>query len=327
MSASPRLSLVIPTTPPRRAKLAALLESIRDSDAPREALEVVLSIDAQSDAPLACARDILPPDLPLVALTQPSAGPAAARNRAIAAASGAWVLSLDDDMRLAPHTLRMHLAAIDALPPDAPPRAFLGRVDWPPERLCSAWDQLLAQSSMLFFQNAYDATGALGFRYFWSGHICAPRRCVLDAGGFNTRFPAAMHEDIELGWRLERGCGLQVYALPQAHAWHDHPLTPQDYLRREHTAGRCAAMARQINGGFHADVWGRLEPLDAAAAALEKLFGATARQALTLLEGLTTRAASLTASELQATYLAHLPLKRLVFARGYLDQPLPDWAG
>lgn len=77
---------------------------------------------------------------------------------------------------------------------------------------------------------------------------------MREAGGFDERFPDAMHEDIELGWRLERRFGLRVQPLMTVMSWHDHPLSPRAYFEREYRSGRAAAAVREINPAFHQDV-------------------------------------------------------------------------
>lgn len=322
MSTSCELSLIIPTCPPRAPKLRALLNSIAATNAERGRFEVVLTVDAQDAGPLALARDILPAEIAVQGLTQAHAGPAGARNWALAHARGAWLLFLDDDMRLEPGTIPAHLARIRRAP-DAT-LAYLGRADPPPERLRSPWDHLLAETAMVFFWNTIRPGRRYGFRYFWTCHLSVRAECVRACGGFDARFPDAMHEDIELGWRLAERAGMHVEPLLEARGWHDHALSPREYFFREYRSGRAAAAARSINPAFYAALWGRLRPAQMHEL-LQGSFRLAARQVLARLQEWSRPSSRHpSADELQLAYLAHLPLKRLMFCHGFLDLPFEE---
>ncbi len=178
-------------------------------------------------------------------LTKDHAGPAAARNHAIEHARGRWLVFYDDDARVEPDTIPGHLAAIRAEPDAA--IAHLGRVDWPDELLDAPWSRLLAESSMLFFWDRMVDRQTYGFRHFWTTNLSVPRELVHLAGGFDEGFPTAIHEDIELGWRLQERFGLRVRVHQGIRCLHDHGLSVNDYFAREHKSGRSALAARTIN--------------------------------------------------------------------------------
>ncbi len=351
------LSIIVPTHG-RSAKLRTLMSGIASTPrSDHEALEVVVVVDGRDEAPLAEAA-ALPGSMRFVGLTKDHAGPAAARNHAIRRASGRWVLFFDDDARVDEKTISGHLQLIRRDP--AAGDAHLGRVDWPAELLDSRWRILLAESSMLFFWDKMRSGEAYGFRHFWTTNLSVRRENILAVGGFDEKFPSAIHEDIELGWRLARRFGTRVRVDTSVQCLHDHPLGPRDYFLREHKSGRSAAAARAINPAFHAEVWGwienSLEPqvasrrsgrsnrprsgqsecaaggrygaLENMLATLRKLFDSSARQVLDLLEAWAEPSALRPGrDEMHATYLAHLPLKRLFFLQGYLDRPFEDlWA-
>ncbi len=318
-----KLSVIIPTCPARTAKLRRLLEGIAATRADRRHFEVVLVVDEADDGPLRLAHATLPHDLALRGLTQPHYGPARARNLAIRHARGEWLLFLDDDMVIDGQVIPAHVERIRQAP--GAKLAYLGGAELPPAGRTSPWLHLLARSPMVFFSTDLRPDERYGFRYFWTCHLSVRADLVRELGGFDERFPDAMHEDIELGWRLEQRCGLQVAPLLEPPAWHDHPLSPREYFLREHRSGRSAAAARAINPAFFHAVWARFEQPQETLAMLRDLFTYASRQALGRLSAWadpSTRCP--TDDELQAAYLTHLPLKRMMFCQGMLGRPFEE---
>lgn len=324
---APDLSIVIPTRPARLAKLRPLLASIAAT--PTSALErceLLLVVDDEDQAPIQAAAQILPPPLRFRGFHGPHRGLAPAKNTGVNQAQGRWLLFLDDDLLLGSDSIPAHLQAIDAARREpGRPQAFVGAVDWPEWLLRTRWDDLLANSPMLFFQSAMRRGEDYNFRHFIGGHTSVPAELVRAAGGFNPRFGGLMHEDIELGWRLEQRFGLRV-RRSDARGWHDHPLTVRQYFEREHRAGVAALRASEINPAFHAVVWGKLGEPQATLSALLRIFGLAARQTRELLEKLEAAPLNPCADPLarQAAYLAHLPLKRIMFCAGAGGEAFDD---
>ncbi len=231
------LSVIVPTRD-RSTKLRTLLSGIASTASDHDAFEVIVVVDGPDAAPLEAAS-VLPDDIHFVGLTKDHAGPAAARNLAIEHAQGDWLLFYDDDARVDEQTIAGHLQWIHKSPASA--EARLGRVDWPDELIDSPWRVLLAESSMLFFWEHMTSGQTYGFRHFWTTNLSVRRDQVRRVGGFNERFPSAIHEDIELGWRLNREFGLQVRVDTSIRCLHDHALTPRDYFLREHKSGASAS--------------------------------------------------------------------------------------
>ncbi len=312
------LSVIIPTYG-RSDKLRTLLEGIAATKDDHDAFEVIVVVDGHDEAPLEVAST-LPATIRFQGLTKVHAGPAAARNFAIEHACGDWLVFFDDDLRVDEHTIPGHLRLIrddrNAV------RAHLGRADWPHELLDSPWRQLLAQTSMLFFWDHMTSGKHYGFRHFWTLNLSVRRDCVLQVGGFREQFPWAMHEDIELGWRLQESLGLQVHVDTSIRSLHDHPLAPYDYLLREHKSGRSANVARTINRRFHDRIWPWVRQPQQQLATLQALFLPAAQQVLSLFYAWAGPSDHRPQrDELHAAYLAHLPLKRMAFLEGYLNRP------
>jgi glycosyltransferase involved in cell wall biosynthesis len=315
------LSIIIPTYR-RSPKLQTLLSGIADTPDQHERFEVLVVVDGPDEAPLACA-DVLPSSIRFVGLTKPHAGPAAARNLAIEHAGGRRVLFFDDDARVDANTIAGHLDWIDANPDST--EALLGRVDWPDELIDSPWRVLLAESSMLFFWDRMQSGQAYGFRHFWTTNLSVRRDAVREVGGFREQFPTAIHEDIELGWRLQTQFGLRVRVDTSIRCLHDHPMDPHAYFVREHKSGLSAKAARAINPAFHDEVWGWIDDPQRMIQTLHQLFSRSGREVLRLLESWAKPSAQRpSGDEREAAYLAHLPLKRMFFLQGYLERPFDD---
>jgi hypothetical protein len=198
--------------------------------------------------------------------------------------------------------------------------ANLGWCAWPAELLRTRWGRLLDDMPLVFFWPQLAAAGGGDFRYFWTCNLSVRTELVRALDGFDARLPD-MHEDTELGWRLGQRFGTRVRLLPEARAVHDHPLTVAAYLHREYRSGRSAAAARAANPAFFDAIWSNLGDPEATYDVLRRLFLLGAQQCHALLRGWETEAgAGASADDLRAAYLAHLPLKRLVFCHGLLGR-------
>ena len=140
--------------------------------------------------------------LPVVAVRQDNAGPAAARNRGIREATGDLVVFIDDDVVPAPDLLAAHLRHHDASGNDD--TVVIGPMITPTDDVLSPWVRW--EQDMLYKQYAamergdWEATA----RQFYTANASIARRHLLDAGGFDEAFRRA--EDVELAYRLaDRG--------------------------------------------------------------------------------------------------------------------------
>lgn len=315
------LSVIIPTYK-RSRKLQTLLDGLAHTEWDHSAFEVIVVVDGEDDEPLKCAKN-LPDSIRFKGFTKQHAGPAAARNFGINKARGDWIIFFDDDARVNAQTLGGHLKLIRQNP-DAT-LAYLGRVDWPEELIDSPWREMLARTSMLFFWDQMTSRNQYGFRHFWTSNLSVKREFVLSVGGFNEQFPSAMHEDIELGWRLHEKFGLEVHVDKSIISLHDHALDPCDYLLREYKSGRSAQAAKSINPLFHEQIWAWVDNPKQQLKTLETLFIKSACDVLGILQTWSQPSdIHPSREELHTTYLAHLPLKRMMFLQGYLNRPFDE---
>jgi hypothetical protein len=147
----------------------------------------------------------------VVAVAGPAAGPAAARNHGWRVSTAAWVAFLDDDV-VPDDDWRARLAEdIAAAPADLAGSQGRVRVPVPPDRRPTDWER-----NVEGLERARWATADLVYR----------RSALVDAGGFDERFPRAYREDADLGLRLTRA----GWRIEPGRRRVTHPVGPADPL-------------------------------------------------------------------------------------------------
>ena len=187
--ARPRLSVVVPVYNDAR-NLAECLAALRAAEIP--GCELIVVDDASPDDSADVARQA-----GAVVITLPqNSGPAAARNRGAAAATGEVLFFVDADVAVAPDAVRR---VDDAFAADPDLAALFGSYDDAPRApgMVSQYRNLLHH--WVHQQGNPEAST------FWAGCGAVRRATFLEVGGFDAglfRRPAI--EDIELGYRLRR---------------------------------------------------------------------------------------------------------------------------
>ena len=160
-------------------------------------------------------------------IRQDNAGPAAARNRGVAAAETRLVLFTDDDCRPRPGWAR---ALIDAQGGDAA-RLVGGRV------VNGLEGNAFSGASQAILTYSYDRFGGFEDRlsFFTTNNLCVDRQAFLDLGGLDAGYRFAS-EDRDLSFRWKGAGGHLAYA-PDAVVDHYHGLTARGFLRQHHSYG------------------------------------------------------------------------------------------
>ncbi len=169
---------------------------------------------------------------------QENAGPAKARNRALAMARGDIVLFTGDDIEPTPDLLAQHLEGHRLLADVH--AAVLGLTCWHPQAETTATMRHIdgpgaQQFSYHFFKDGteYD------FRHLYTSNVSLYRELLdREPEAFSTDFPAAAFEDAELGFRLARH-GLRIVYRASAVAYHHHHYEAPGFFARQR---RCGAM-------------------------------------------------------------------------------------
>ncbi|MAG56265.1 MAG: hypothetical protein CMJ83_08250 [Planctomycetes bacterium] len=257
----PLLSIVIPTYC-REVCLRNLLDRIALQDLP-PALFEVLVVDDGSPTPVTEWLDASCVPYSLHLDWQENAGPATARNRAIARARAPYLLILNDDAVPARDNFRRHL--VGQLGTDQP-TTILGSFDFDARACEDPFTDLMQHSTLLFEYLAMKAGGTYGWRFFYTCNLSLPKASVDAVGGFDESFRHAICEDTELGVRLD-DAGVPLLYDPRIRSWHDHDMDHQRYRRRSallghyrlHFVDRHPHMAGRFLGGeregFNRDAW------------------------------------------------------------------------
>jgi glycosyltransferase involved in cell wall biosynthesis len=194
-------SVVIPTF--RRAEtLFPVLDALAAQLEPPE-FEVVVVDDGSGDDTLPRLRSYRPP-YPFRFFSQENAGPATARNRGVREARGAVVVFLGDDTVPEPPLLSIHARTHAEKRPQ--PVAVLGYTTWPLGLRVSPFLHHINEYGLQFGYGLIHDPEEVPFNFFYTSNVSLPRDLLLEVGLFDTSFPHAAWEDIEVAYRLmQRG--------------------------------------------------------------------------------------------------------------------------
>ena len=235
---TPRISVIVPTYG-RPEKIEALLARLAAQSADPSSFEVVV-VDDGSPEPIRIARAT---PFALTLLRQENAGPAAARNTALARCAAPLCLILNDDAVPEGDVVARHLAVHAENERGArAPIAVLGTFRFAPGAVAaSAFVDLLDRTDLLFDFSHLEHAKLQGWPFFWTCNISLPTEAIRAVGGFDARLFPDIVEDVELGWRLEQR-GFRVLHRADLVCAHDHVWTMPAYFDRARRLG--AALAR-----------------------------------------------------------------------------------
>jgi len=165
---------------------------------------------------------------------QKNAGPGAARNKGIMAASGEYLLILNDDAILDTEALNLHYKT--HLDKKEEKIAVLGRFAMLPQYCKSPVGYILENSDVLFNYNTKTNGNYYNYHSFFTCNISIRRESVIDIGLFDEHFSAPAAEDIDLGFRLFHQ-GWRVYYVADCLAWHDHHLKISNFTNTHKLRG------------------------------------------------------------------------------------------
>ncbi len=315
-----RVSIIIPTARGREV-VEPCLRSIAQQDYDPSLIEVLPVYNGPVDPPDWSAADF---PFRLVVSRLESANIAAAKNVALAQARGDWLILLNDDVRPEPEFVRAHLRAHATV---ERPSMVLGRSDWRRYPDQTVFDELIQNTSMIFFYDRTQPHQFHGFRHAWNLNLSLARR-DLDGARFDERLGPFFFEDVELAWRLETRAGLRVWYAPEAGALHDHRYDAAGYFERERRLGAAALRLWRCNPECFRAVYHGDNPDRLAAYYDEYLRRESSGLAERLVHFQTLAGASaaslptnpqLRRDWLCVLYDAHLPLKRAEFRRGFCE--------
>jgi GT2 family glycosyltransferase len=171
--------------------------------------------------------------------TQANDGPGRARNHGVSLAQGRIVLFIGDDTVPAPRFLSEH-ARVHRTANDDPLVACLGYTGWPDGERVTAFMDYINDYGLQFGYRLIRDGDVVPFNFFYTSNISIARATLGDTP-FDTTFPAAAWEDIELAYRLEKE-GLKIRYNAAAVTRHYHQMDVDSFARRQFTVGRSGAI-------------------------------------------------------------------------------------
>jgi len=245
------LSVVVPTYR-RPALLERCLTSLWVQTLDADRYEVIAVDDGSGDETADVLREAARTSNVRPIIQPENRGPAAARNRGVAEARGALICFIDDDVVAAPDLLAQHLrfhaqAGDERL-------GVLGRIHWEPHLRVTSFMRWLDRSGLQFGYDTWLREGAVDPPYaaFYTANLSMSRQLLLDAGGFDERFPYPAYEDMELAYRLaERGFRLDY--RPAAVGFHARAIDLRTFCQRMTHVAEAAALLRAVQPDFPID--------------------------------------------------------------------------
>jgi cellulose synthase/poly-beta-1,6-N-acetylglucosamine synthase-like glycosyltransferase len=156
-------------------------------------------------------------------INQRKSGPAAARNRGALEARGGIILFTDDDCVPVSSWLSSMLEPFD----DPEIVGVKGVYRTRQSRLAARFVQVE-------YEDRYRRMAGMRSIDFIDTYSAAFRRdCFLEMKGYDTDFPVACAEDIELSYRMSAR-GWKMKFVPQAIVYHTHPETLWGYLKKKY---------------------------------------------------------------------------------------------
>ncbi len=230
----PKVSIVVPTLN-RCDTLTRVLPTLANQTVSDDTIEILLCDTGSTDGTLEMVDRLGLSNLRVLRAPGVSRGPA--RNLGIRSARADLVLFNDADILASPQLVERHLDAharrpcsaivgcevrVDSLEDYGALTAVAGarRGGVHPRRtLHPAWKRRLP------------------WFFFLTGNASVERDALVRAGLFDDRFTAYGHEDLDLGYRLQRG-GVRIRYEAAAISYHWHPETLEARLGKMEASGR-----------------------------------------------------------------------------------------
>ena len=232
----PTFSVVVPTYN-RPERLRRCVAGVAALDYPRDRFEVVV-VDDGSPTPM---RPVFNeavagagPGLAARLVRQDNAGPAAARNRGAAEASGDYLAFTDDDCVPRPDWLSAYADRF-ANHPDA---LLGGRfVNALPRNFAAVASHTITDLTYDLAERGGRGTGPGDAWLFVTANLAVPREHFAAVGGFDESFPLAAGEDFDFCHHYQHA-GHPAGYCPAAAVDHYHAMTLRQFWRQHFGYGR-----------------------------------------------------------------------------------------
>ncbi|HXN08725.1 MAG TPA: glycosyltransferase, partial [Candidatus Acidoferrales bacterium] len=225
------ISVVMPTYN-RIDTLREVLPTLLDQTLPAAAYEIVVADSQSTDGTAEYVRDICQRDNERVRYIPGAySGRGAARNAGIEAARAPVVLFTDADILASPTLLERHVMGHRI---HAGKRTAIVGCEL---QVRSLDDYRQQRDNPASRRPLHPATRRrLGWLYFLTGNASVRREDLLRVGSFDEQFTGYGHEDLELGYRLQKD-GVEILYDPEAVNYHWHPVGFTEQIGRMELAG------------------------------------------------------------------------------------------
>ncbi len=236
-----RISVVVPTYN-RLDTLRHVVPSLVAQDLPRGEFEVVVADSNSTDGTAEYLAEVAREHPFVRHLPGPYSGRASARNAGIEAAQAPIVMFTDADIIASPDLLSRHLA--HHVQPGA--RAVVGM-----EVQVSSFEDYLAKRADRAKRDPLhgEKSKRLSWLYFLTGNASSPKAELDRVGRFDEDFTGYGHEDLELGYRLQRA-GVPIVYEPSAVDYHWHPVPWDEQQQKYELAGRSTVRFYRKHSAF-----------------------------------------------------------------------------
>jgi glycosyltransferase involved in cell wall biosynthesis len=226
-------SVVIPTHN-RLSMLQRVLAALDQQQGGPE-FEVIVIDDGSTDE----TAKVLSQRSGIIFRSQSNSGPGRARNHGVSLAKGRFVVFIGDDT-VPERTFLSEHARTHAESGNDPLVACVGYTGWPDGERVSAFMDYINDYGLQFGYRLIHDGDVVPFNFFYTSNISIDRK-LLAEHPFDTTFPSAAWEDIELAYRLERR-GLKIRYNAKAITRHYHRMNVDSFARRQYTVGKSGAI-------------------------------------------------------------------------------------
>ena len=223
------LSVVIPTYN-RLDTLQHVVPSLLEQSLPSEHYELLICDSNSTDGTAGYLASVSAQQPNVRHLPGAYSGRAMARNAGIAQARGEVVLFNDSDIIADPRLLETHLQRHRE-------RSRIGVVGWEVQ-VTSVDDYVYKREHEAERGSLHPPSRRrLSWLYFLTGNASVRRRDLLAVGCFDESFTGYGHEDLELGYRLQKA-GVAILYEPRAVNYHCQDVPHEDQIEKMKLAGR-----------------------------------------------------------------------------------------
>lgn len=175
---------------------------------------------------------------PIKYVYQENKGPAEARNTGIKIASGDIILITGDDIIPHKNMVKQHFFSHKKFGFDEKV-SVLGKSIWPDNINITPFMEYIQEYGLQFGYSIIPDENNVPFNFFYTSNISIHKKFLLQNKLFDTDFPYAVWEDIELAYRLKNN-GLKIVYNKEAIGYHFHEISFSSFRKRQERCGYAA---------------------------------------------------------------------------------------